>query len=58
MKKNLKDIYCSTRRLFDREVQRSKRTYWFKLQTDILDNIYDKNQNHFWKKYWPYWCYK
>ena len=49
MKKNLKIIYCSARRLFDKEVQRSKRTYWFKIQTDILDNVNDKNQNQFWK---------
>ena len=49
MKKNLKTMYCTARRSFDREVQRAKRVYWFKMQTDILDSVNDKNQNQFWK---------
>ena len=47
MKKNLKTVYCSAKKCFDREVQRAKRFYWFKLQTYILDNVNDKNQNQF-----------
>ena len=49
MKKNLKSIYCSVRKCFDREVQRAKRIHWFKKQSDILDDVTDKNQNQFWK---------
>ena len=29
MKKSFKIVYCSVRRSFDREVQKSKRIYWF-----------------------------
>ena len=47
MKKNLRIVYCSARKCFDREVQRAKRIYWFKLQADILENVNDKNQNQF-----------
>ena len=49
MKKNLKHVYCTARRIFDRETQRAKRVYWFKMQTDILDSVNNKNQDQFWK---------
>ena len=42
-------MYCTARITFDREVQRAKRVYWFKMQSDILDSVNDKNQDQFWK---------
>ena len=48
MKHKLKFDYCVVRKSFDREVQRSKRLYWYKLQEDLLDDV--KNDPHtFWK---------
>ena len=45
-KVSLKSTYCNNRKMFDKEVQKSKRSYWYKVQSDILDN-----QNEFWKSF-------
>ena len=47
LKNNLKSVYCQARKLFDREVQRSKSLQLYKLQVDILDK-FDDNPNDFW----------
>ena len=38
----------TARRLFDREVQRSKRIYWYNIQNDMLKEA-DKNRTDFCK---------
>ena len=48
MKNKLKSDYCNIRKCFDREVQRSKRRYWYKLQDDLLGEVND-NPHTFWK---------
>ena len=40
--------YVKLRKLFDQNVQRSKRKYWFSLQNDLLHEC-DTNPNEFWK---------
>ena len=48
LKVSLKSTYCNNRKIFDKEVQKSKRSYWYKVQSDILDDVHN-NQNEFWK---------
>ena len=48
MKHKLKSDYCFVRKSFDREVQRSKRLYWYQLQEDLLDKV-NNDPNTFWK---------
>ena len=46
---NLKSNFVSKRRVFDRQVQRAKREYWYSLQRELL--IESKTDQHnFWKK--------
>ena len=40
--------YVSTRKRFDREVQRRKRLYWYSLQNNLLDEC-NRDDNEFWK---------
>ena len=47
-KNKLKTDYCHARKLFDRDVQHSKRQHWYKLQDDISYEV-DNNPNEFWK---------
>ena len=47
-KQQLKHIFVQKRKLFDKLVQRRKRTYWFEMQNEILYNA-SNNQNEFWK---------
>ncbi|XP_053403285.1 uncharacterized protein LOC128558364 [Mercenaria mercenaria] len=47
-KLHLKSIYVSSRRVFDREVQRAKRLYWFSLQNGLLNDC-NVDCNSFWK---------
>ena len=44
----LKFSYVSKRKLFDREVQRAKRLYWYSLQKQLLDEC-EVDQTSFWK---------
>ena len=48
-KKELKRIYISKRKIFDKMVQRSKRSYWYKIQNDILNEA-DHENTVFWKR--------
>ena len=45
---NFKSAFITARRIFDREVQRAKRFYWYTLQNDMLKEE-NKNQTEFWK---------
>jgi hypothetical protein len=45
--KNLKQVYVSKRKTFDRHVQRFKRNYWFKVQNDLASSA--DNPKEFWK---------
>ena len=47
-KAELKSEYVTSRKIFDREVQRSKRTYWFNLQRDLVNECNFDNKS-FWK---------
>ena len=47
-KNMLKSEFAHLRRLFDKEVQLSKRTYWVRLQQDIMNDC-NHNQSEFWK---------
>ena len=47
-KMTLKSLYCSKRKLFDKEVQKSKRRYWYKLQCELLESV-ENDPNTFWK---------
>ena len=47
-KSQLKSEYVSHRKIFDREVQRSKRFYWYKFQCNILEEV-NEDPNYFWK---------
>ena len=47
-KSQLKVQYSDTRKLFDREVQRSKRLYWYKMQCDLDENA-TSDHVEFWK---------
>lgn len=47
-KGQVKSDYVYTRKLFDREVQRSKRLYWYKFQCSILEEV-NEDPNLFWK---------
>ena len=46
LKNNLKSVYCQARKIFDREVQHSKRQHWYKLQDTMLEEV-DNNPNEF-----------
>ena len=48
MKRKLKSDYCYARKLFDKEVQRSKRHHWYKMQHDILNDV-NTDPKEFWK---------
>lgn len=48
LKASLKSVYVSTRKEFDRQVQRAKRTHWFILQSDLLREA-ENNDTEFWK---------
>ena len=48
VKAELKSEYVTSCKIFDREVQRSKRTYWFNLQRDLVNECNFDN-NSFWK---------
>ncbi|XP_052808975.1 uncharacterized protein LOC128237452 [Mya arenaria] len=48
IKKTLKTVYIDKRKLFDRQVQRAKRLYWFTLQTQLLDEC-KVDSSKFWK---------
>lgn len=47
-KTELKAVFLSLRRQFDRIVQRSKRQYWFRMQNDI-EHLDRNNTQEFWK---------
>ena len=44
----LKDIFVRVRKVFDREVQRTKRQYWAQLQKEMVNSV-DENPREFWK---------
>jgi hypothetical protein len=44
----LKAIYVNSRKCFDKEVQKCKRTYWYSLQNDLLQEC-EVDQNKFWQ---------
>jgi hypothetical protein len=44
----LKSIYVTSRKLFDREVQKAKRFYWYSLQNDLLNDC-KVDSTSFWK---------
>ena len=46
---SLKQIFVNRRKLFDRAVQRRKRTYWQDVQNDLLQSC-KVDTNEFWKK--------
>ena len=48
-KRELKTIYVQKRKCFDREVQKSKRKYWYEMQEQLLSES-ASNQSLFWKK--------
>lgn len=48
-KVELKHRYVYCRKIFDREVQRSKRSYLLKVQNDLLSDL-NCDQNQFWKR--------
>ena len=47
-KAQLKMQYIISRKSFDREVQRSKRYYWYKMQCDLVENA-SSDHVEFWK---------
>ena len=47
-KHNLKHIFVQKRKLFDQQVQRRKRKYWFEMQNEMVSNA-ENNPNDFWK---------
>lgn len=47
-KKALRIEFLKSRKAFNREMQKSKRLYWFKMQNDLLYDI-DKNSCNFWR---------
>ncbi len=47
----LKADYCIARKIFDRQVQKSKRLHWYKIQSDILDTVHQNDQTEFWKSF-------
>ncbi|XP_053391507.1 uncharacterized protein LOC128554275 [Mercenaria mercenaria] len=47
-KKRLKVEYTVCRKIFSRAVQKAKRSYWFRLQEDMLCNV-ENDQGKFWK---------
>ena len=47
-KSTLKSFYISTRKEFDRLVQRAKRIHWFNIQTELLREA-ENNDVEFWK---------
>lgn len=48
-KKEFKSVFIMKRKTFDKEVQRSKRRHWYKLQSDILTEM-KTDRATFWKK--------
>ncbi|MES9880789.1 MAG: reverse transcriptase family protein [Sedimenticola sp.] len=47
-KHTFKHVYVQARRLFDQNVQRRKRNYWFDMQREMIENA-NHNNNDFWK---------
>ena len=47
-KVRLKSAYISARKVFDTEVQKCKRTYWYGLQSELLNEC-EVDQTSFWK---------
>lgn len=47
-KLHLKSVYISSRKIFDHEVQRCKRIYWYSMQNDLLNDC-KVDSNQFWK---------
>ena len=47
-KSNFKSVFITSRRKFDREVQRAKRLYWYSLQNNMLNEV-NKDQTEFWR---------
>ena len=47
-KSKFKSTYIASRKSFDREVQRSKRLYWFNFQRDLMNECNSDNAS-FWK---------
>ena len=45
---SLKARYIASRKHFDREVQRSKRVYWYNLQSQLIEECNNSNDN-FWR---------
>ncbi|KAJ8305823.1 hypothetical protein KUTeg_016368 [Tegillarca granosa] len=48
-KKFLKTVFVQKRKDFDKEVQKSKRRYWYKLQSNLIVEM-NKDSGNFWKK--------
>ena len=48
VKKHLKSVFITARRMFDCEVQRSKRAHWASFHADLLAEC-ENNQQEFWK---------
>ena len=48
VKNELKSLYVAKRKIFDREVQRAKRSHWYSLQSQLLDECAVDN-SRFWK---------
>jgi len=47
-REKLKTIYVNLRKQFDRQVQKAKRTHWYHIQTEILNEC-SVDQSKFWK---------
>ena len=47
-KSRFKCLFLDKRKHFDIQVRRAKRLYWYKVQSDLLDNA-NTNQSEFWK---------
>ena len=47
-RKRLRVEFVKCRKLFNRNVQKHKRLFWFNLQNDLLDNV-KNNSGNFWK---------
>ena len=47
-KSRFKRLFLDKRKHFDIQVRRAKRLYWYKVQSDLLDNA-NTNQSEFWK---------
>ena len=47
-RKRLRVEFIKRRKIFNRNVQKPKRLFWFKMQNDLLVNI-ESNSSIFWK---------